>query len=84
MPYYDSALQVHWQTGQTFGGLSAHPQVVRVHAVERVDQQDRDNSATLCGLPTSGMDYQEAHTLNFWPPARFTDVACTACRSRVP
>ncbi|WP_327146789.1 hypothetical protein [Nocardia sp. NBC_01327] len=84
MPYYDSAVQVRYVTRQFMGTSRDYPEADRAHAVERSEQEDRHGSVTLCGLSTSAMEYQEAHDLNFWPPARFSDKACQRCLNRVP
>jgi hypothetical protein len=85
MPYYDSALQIGYTTTRGFGGeLRRKPHVIRAHAVERSEQQSDPGSKTLCGLPTAGMEYQEASSLNLWPPAQHRDQTCSTCDGLVP
>jgi hypothetical protein len=83
MPYYDSALQVSQAYKEGMRGIRPTVlKVTRAHAVKRPEQGSRA-SKTLCGLSIADMEYREAHTPDMWPPARYRDEACGACRAHM-
>jgi|GEM_PF-4513993 len=90
MATYATASQTRTEHHPAFAGaddVPGFPIPGGAHAVEWPDPQGRvwDDTETLCGLSTRGMEQQDDHDGDptQWPQGMIKRWACSACRTEV-
>ena len=87
MPNYATALDLKPQKHPTFDGSDYVPGMVApgdVHAVVWPDPEGRDwdDTETVCGRPTQGMEQQDHSDPTHWPIPKWRRMECRVCDDR--